>query len=171
MTTTIYCPTNKTTLKYGGKGEAIAELQLLLNQRLAEIDTISEYPLQIPVTGYFGEQTIGAVKYLQCLAFLKIDGIVGPKTWEYLCEGSTCLPQLSQGSRDGLVRVIQQTLKDGGFYIGEVDGIYGPKTAKAVIDFQASRHLLADGIIGPQTWNALIQLVASKCTIQAFETI
>jgi peptidoglycan hydrolase-like protein with peptidoglycan-binding domain len=173
MTTTTYCPTTKPTLEYGLKGEAIAQLQELLNQRLAEIDTVSEYPLQIPVTGYFGEQTLDAVKYLQCLAFLKIDGIVGDKTWGYLCEGSNCLPQLSQGSNGVLVTAIQQVLKDIGFYMGEVDGIYGPKTAKAVRDFQISDNLLADGIIGPQTWNALIQLDvhASKCTIQAFDKV
>ena len=33
-----------------------------------------------------------------------------------------------------------------------VDGIYGPKTARSVREWQASHDLVADGIVGPLTW-------------------
>lgn len=36
-----------------------------------------------------------------------------------------------------------------------VDGQFGLKTQKAVIDFQKFHGLHADGIVGPQTWTAL----------------
>ncbi|MDR7300988.1 peptidoglycan-binding domain-containing protein [Haloactinomyces albus] len=36
-----------------------------------------------------------------------------------------------------------------------VDGIYGPKTEDAVVDFQQWYGLLVDGIAGPQTWGQL----------------
>ena len=36
-----------------------------------------------------------------------------------------------------------------------IDGIFGPKTMAAVIDFQTGNGLAADGIVGPQTWSKL----------------
>ncbi|MFP7169205.1 peptidoglycan-binding domain-containing protein [Terribacillus sp. FSL K6-0262] len=35
------------------------------------------------------------------------------------------------------------------------DGIFGPVTRQAVVDFQRSNGLGVDGIVGPQTWNRL----------------
>ena len=36
-----------------------------------------------------------------------------------------------------------------------IDGIFGPNTKAAVIDFQTSAGLTADGIVGTQTWAKL----------------
>lgn len=36
------------------------------------------------------------------------------------------------------------------------DGIFGPVTEKAVIEFQILHGLVADGIVGPITWNVLL---------------
>lgn len=55
------------------------------------------------------------------------------------------------GSRGTEVRNIQSRLKSWGYYTGNVDGIYGTQTKKAVIKFQKAHKLTADGIAGPRT--------------------
>ncbi|NMP38451.1 MAG: spore cortex-lytic enzyme [Clostridiales bacterium] len=55
------------------------------------------------------------------------------------------------GSRGDEVRKIQSVLKGLGLYKGGVDGIYGPKTAVAVKQFQKNCGLTVDGIAGPKT--------------------
>ena len=54
------------------------------------------------------------------------------------------------------VRLAQSHLRDRGFDVGAVDGIYGKKTRDAVKEFQRSVGVLkADGVIGVRTWDAL----------------
>jgi hypothetical protein len=53
------------------------------------------------------------------------------------------------------VRTLQLRLESLGFPPGEIDGIFGPRTNKAVKDFQVSRNLLPDGVVGPMTRGAL----------------
>ena len=55
------------------------------------------------------------------------------------------------GSTGEEVRQIQTKLKEYGVYSGEVDGLYGSQTKKAVIAFQKYNGLAADGIAGEQT--------------------
>ena len=50
---------------------------------------------------------------------------------------------------------IQQALKAAGFYNGKIDGTIGPKTKKAIEEFQAQNGLKADGKVGAKTWKAL----------------
>ena len=50
---------------------------------------------------------------------------------------------------------IQTALKNAGFYTGTVDGKIGPKTKKAVEEFQKANGLKADGKVGPKTWTLL----------------
>lgn len=52
-------------------------------------------------------------------------------------------------------RQIQQALKNAGFYAGKVDGDLGPRTKKAIEDFQSQNGLKADGKVGPRTWKLL----------------
>lgn len=47
---------------------------------------------------------------------------------------------------------IQTALKAAGFYTGNVDGKMGPKTKRAIVEFQKARGLKADGKVGPKTW-------------------
>lgn len=58
---------------------------------------------------------------------------------------------LTRGSKGNDVSAIQQALKNYGFYGGTVDGLFGPKTAQAVKDFQNMTGIKVDAIVGPQT--------------------
>ncbi|QXE03172.1 peptidoglycan DD-metalloendopeptidase family protein [Terribacillus sp. DMT04] len=53
------------------------------------------------------------------------------------------------GSRGENVRKIQRAVGV------TVDGIFGPNTRQAVINFQRNNGLGVDGIVGPETWNKL----------------
>ncbi|MDD5116506.1 MAG: peptidoglycan-binding protein [Candidatus Omnitrophica bacterium] len=50
---------------------------------------------------------------------------------------------------------IQTALKNAGFYAGNIDGKIGPKSKKAIEDFQSANGLKVDGKVGPQTWGVL----------------
>lgn len=50
---------------------------------------------------------------------------------------------------------IQQALKNAGFYDGEVDGKIGPRSKKAIEEFQSQNDLKADGKVGAKTWQKL----------------
>lgn len=50
---------------------------------------------------------------------------------------------------------IQTALKGAGFYSGNIDGKIGPKSKKAIEDFQSANGLKVDGKVGPKTWETL----------------
>lgn len=50
---------------------------------------------------------------------------------------------------------IQTALKNAGYYTGDIDGKIGPKSKKAIMDFQIDNGLEADGKVGPKTWAKL----------------
>lgn len=62
------------------------------------------------------------------------------------------------GSRGDEVRVVQKYLADGGFYAGEIDGVFGPITAKAVKEFQRSTDLKVSGCVDKETFAYLGRL-------------
>ncbi len=60
-----------------------------------------------------------------------------------------------KGSGGAAVSEIQTRLKNWGYYNGDVDGVYGSQTEKAVRWFQQKNGLNADGQVGDQTLAAL----------------
>jgi murein DD-endopeptidase MepM/ murein hydrolase activator NlpD len=58
-------------------------------------------------------------------------------------------PTIMRGSNGEHVVYLQSKLKI------TADGIFGPNTHKAVVDFQRSKKLVADGIVGNNTWKAI----------------
>lgn len=60
-----------------------------------------------------------------------------------------------KGSGGSVVSEIQTRLKNWGYYNGDVDGVYGSQTEKAVRWFQQKNGLNADGQVGDQTLAAL----------------
>lgn len=62
---------------------------------------------------------------------------------------------LAIGSRGQQVRDLQTRLRAQGLYRGAPDGIYGPNTRNAVLQFQRANGLTPDGKAGPQTFQRL----------------
>ncbi|MFJ8546697.1 peptidoglycan-binding protein [Streptomyces sp. NPDC093586] len=62
---------------------------------------------------------------------------------------------LADGHAGPEVAEAQCLLRRAGISPGEVDGIYGPLTQRAVKRIQKRDGLVEDGIIGPHTWKAL----------------
>ncbi|WP_058235485.1 C40 family peptidase [Devriesea agamarum] len=59
-------------------------------------------------------------------------------------------PRMLWGSRGDSVRDLQKALNDNDANLAE-DGIFGPRTHRAVINYQSENGLRVDGIVGPQT--------------------
>jgi len=59
------------------------------------------------------------------------------------------------GSYGDDVRVVQEKLRNWGYYDGPIDSYYGASTWNAVRDFQRRNGLTVDGVVGRQTWAAL----------------
>ncbi|HET6942978.1 MAG TPA: N-acetylmuramidase domain-containing protein [Sphingomicrobium sp.] len=58
-------------------------------------------------------------------------------------------PVLKPGDRGAAVKALQRALRIA------ADGVFGPGTRRAVIDFQLKAGLQADGVVGRNTWAAL----------------
>jgi peptidoglycan hydrolase-like protein with peptidoglycan-binding domain len=65
-------------------------------------------------------------------------------------------PLLVRSTVSPAVKDVQILLRELGFYYGDADSIYGPRTVSAVISFQRSRNLIAHGAVDKPTWEALI---------------
>lgn len=57
------------------------------------------------------------------------------------------------------IKTLQTRLNQLGFDVGEIDGILGSGTKRAIQDFQNSRNLIADGYPGPEVFEALGEAV------------
>ena len=68
--------------------------------------------------------------------------------------------------------MMQLVLKSYGYYEGNIDGLFGNISKKALINFQSSNNIVPDGIIGSETCNLLLnknQIV--KNTISTVKTV
>lgn len=104
--------------------------------------------------GVFGEATRRAVVAFQDSKGLTPDGIVGPQTWSALVAaghqlGDRLLYHKIPMMRGDDVAELQRRLNSLGFDAKKVDGIFGPDTLNAVLEFQQNRGLPEDGIAGP----------------------
>lgn len=73
---------------------------------------------------------------------------------------------LRPGDRGADVRALQQSLSDQGFWLGQVDGIWGGLTTQAVYAAQKAAGLGRDGIAGPATRGALARGIRVTTSFQ-----
>ncbi len=133
------------TLRRGNRGNEVAILQYALRHAGYEITP----------DGVFGSQTEQTVRRFQGLNGLAVDGVVGRNTWNALTNDYTVFPTIREGRRGEIVKYAQRKLTSKLYDTGEVDGIFGAKTTRAVKEFQSENGLEPDGIIGRKTWAKL----------------
>lgn len=139
--------------RVGDHGPEIADIQTRLAALGAVVDSAEE-------SGTFGSSTEAAVRWFQRERHLRIDGLVGPDTWEQLVEagwrlGDRTLYHRAPLFRGDDVRELQRKLNALGFDCGKEDGLYGPVTDAALRQFQRNVGDQADGIVGPHTLSVL----------------
>lgn len=112
--------------------------------------------------GTYGAETTAKVKAWQKKNGLADDGIWGPKSDAKAFGKPKPKPvvrkTIRRGSRGKDVEDLQSRLKSNyALYAGKlaVDGVFGPKTEAAVLEFQRRADLVRDGIVGPKTWARL----------------
>lgn len=141
--------------RLGDEGKAVSDIQ----DRLSALGYEADDP-----RGEFGEQTGAAVRSFQRDRGLDADGILGPDTWRALYEAGYRLGDRLMFMRRPMIRgedvaELQSRLNSLGFDAGKADGVFGPDTEAAVIEFQHNRNLAEDGKVGPEVVTEL-RLVA-----------
>ncbi len=148
-------------LKYGSQSEEVKTLQ-------QNLKALGYYTGN--VTGNYGKLTQQAVYKFQQANGLSADGIAGSKTLSAIrskvsgTSTETTSPaaatistsvSLMVGSKGDEVRTLQNSLKQLGYYTGNVTGNFGNQTKEAVANYQKSKGLLSDGIAGTKTLQAI----------------
>ena len=102
------------------------------------------------ITGEFDEATEAAVRKVQRENRIRPNGVVGFYTW-----AAALFFTLRRGEANNSheVKRLQELLNQESLGFGVVvDGVFGPRTERALEKFQSRHGLLPDGICGPRTW-------------------
>jgi len=147
----------------------------VLQQKLVSLNYLSITP-----SGFYGEDTVAAVKAFQKANGLTADGRAGAVIRRYLWPTTVNNQEEQENQEQGTVddpykdRTIksgsygkdvanaQMRLKAAGYLLGNADGIFGVKTKAAVIALQKDYNLKQDGIVGPSTWAVIKTLNVSN---------
>jgi N-acetylmuramoyl-L-alanine amidase len=94
---------------------------------------------------------------------LRADGVCDEHTWTALVEaswklGDRALMLTSPNLRGDDVADLQTRLARLGFDCGRVDGIFGPRTSKALVDLQSNCGITPDGVCGTETLRVLVRV-------------
>ena len=141
------------TLRRGDRGREVVDLQTRLRALGFDLGSTG-------IDGVFRETTEIAVKSLQQRLGLLADGLVGPVTWREIVEagyrpGGRLLYVRQPPFRGADVVELQQMLDDLGFDPGAVNGLFDPRTVRAVRDFQKNAGLQDDGVVDAAVFKVL----------------
>ena len=156
-------PVAGAVIREKSKGEPVTKLQTRLKE-------LGYYKGEL--TGVCDEDTVAAIKLFEGKHGLVADGEMSAADQQVLY-GATAMEAsvvvtpsptptvkpptktLRPGDKDDEVKLLQQRLKDLGYYTGNITGVYNPATTEAVKAFQKKSSLEQDGILGPITRTVL----------------
>ena len=150
------------TLQKGHKGALVKQLQ----ERLKELGYYHS-----AVDSSYGAQTVNAVKAFQKKNGLSQTGNVDAATMNKLnstsaikasTDTNTKYATLKKGDKGAEVKLLQERLKELGYYTTVIDSDYGTKTINAVKAFQQKNGLTADGVAGEATLKKIYSASAVK---------
>lgn len=134
-----------------------------LQQRLSAAGFLAPHAAQ---DGEFCSRTHAALLAFQEAYGLRVDGECDDATWSMLTEatwneGDRILSLRTPNLRGDDVASLQNRLSRLGFDCGRVDGIFGPRTVRALTEFQQNAGLTADGVCTPEVV-AVLQRVGTQ---------
>ena len=156
-------PVAGAVIREKSKGEPVTKLQTRLKE-------LGYYEGEL--TGVCDENTVAAIKLFEGKHGLVADGEMSAADQQVLY-GATAMEAsvvvtpsptptvkpptktLRPGDKDDEVKLLQQRLKDLGYYTGNITGVYNTATTEAVKAFQKKSSLEQDGILGPITRTVL----------------
>lgn len=156
-------PVAGAVIREKSKGEPVTKLQTRLKE-------LGYYKGEL--TGVCDEDTVAAIKLFEGKHGLVADGEMSAADQQVLY-GATAMEAslvvtpsptptvqpptktLRPGDKDDEVKLLQQRLKDLGYYTGNITGVYNDATTEAVKAFQKKSSLEEDGVLGPITRTVL----------------
>ena len=130
--------------KLGFQGDDITKIQY----RLYNLGYLTESG---QINGTFDQDTETAVKKLQEVNKLTIDGTVGQTTYNLLYSDEVKANIIALGEQSEIVKKYQNRLIAVGYLSGEADGNFGLSTQNAIRAFQSRNDQVVDGYLGPDT--------------------
>ncbi|EGL37748.1 putative peptidoglycan binding domain protein [Oribacterium sp. oral taxon 108 str. F0425] len=134
--------------KLGFKGDDITKIQY----RLYNLGYLTESG---QINGTFDADTETAVKKLQEVNHLTVDGTVGAATVDLLYSEDVKANIIALGEQSEIVKKYQNRLIALGYLSGEADGNFGLSTQNAIRAFQSRNDQVVDGYLGPDTRHIL----------------
>lgn len=143
-------------LKLGDRGKEVLDVQARLCGLGYNVGTDG-------VDGLFGPDTLAAALCFQQERGLLADGIVAENTWCEIVEagyeaGERLLYLRIPPFRGDDVLDLQRSLNRLGFNSGPEDGIFGPATERAVLDFQKNAGMVMDGMVDDAVLRAMVKV-------------
>ena len=148
-----------TTLSRGSRGDAVRAIQ----QPLYDLGYYDYY-----VDGIFGPRTEYAIQLLQDDLGLPVNGVANADLQRTILSGALKAydpyKELARGNRGLRVTRLQERLRELGYLADAADGIFGPRTQKAVQLFQKENGLSVNDRANRETLKLLYSDRANRCS-------